>query len=710
MNFKFTPFSILSASAVIGLLATITYIYLATQQPWIGLKFIGGKEDGIVVTHASGPGEAIPTGSVLLNVTGNNKSINLSPIDLTIEPDGTLPTYRIYDEFLKRQGLIATILRSSKITFTDINGLKYTVTPEKSRPLGDFPVSFWTQLIVGLFAWLISSTVFAFRSTETSARYLLLSGAATLTFSPFASIYNTRELALPEMLFKVLSDGNFLGGSIFTASFVALLLYYPKHIAPKWAGHTVVMLFTIWFLLQQIDVFTSMTFARRFLVMLGVFSTFFLAGVQWFKTRRLPDARAALRWFLLSWMLGTCLFWFFILMPQMFGMDTSSIMGYSFSLFLLVYGGLAFGIMRYKLFALDQWWGSIILWAITVFMLVLFDLLFLFVLQLPRNMSISLALLASGLLWLPLRSILWSRFLQKPELNRNVLFEKIINIVLSPRNQDHDDLWKELLQAVFEPLQIKSTSNVTSSRIENDGLTLSIPGCGIIGDYSLEYANGGRKLFTLQDVNLADELATILKHTLESRSSYEKGIIEERNRISRDVHDNIGAQLMSALHNKSPETKDRMIRETLCDLRDIVNDASRKNLSFDEILADLRVETVERLSSSEIGHKWLIKDEGKAAVPQQIIHTLRSIIREAISNIIKHSKARSVTIKIKRTDEKISLEIEDDGIGMDVSGIYSGNGLANIRSRVTNANGTLEFISNDIGLKVLAEFSTGKEI
>ena len=131
-----------------------------------------------------------------------------------------------------------------------------------------------------------------------------------------------------------------------------------------------VALFLVWFTAQQAGAFDSMTFARRFLVMIAIFASFALAGVHWFVTRRDPVARAALKWFLLSWILGTGLFGIGILLPQLFGLDTSRFQGYAFLLFILVYAGLAFGILRYRLFELGDWWRRVLAGGLLAAMLV----------------------------------------------------------------------------------------------------------------------------------------------------------------------------------------------------------------------------------------------------------------------------------------------------------------------------------------------------
>lgn len=351
------PITILTGALTLGIAVMLVVTFLAHQSPWLGLK-LGSTEQaaGVRVRASKGPAANIPTGTTLIRVETAEAQLDLLALDLTIEPDSTIADYPNYRRFLERQDQLARLQASPALTFVAADGQRFIVQPDLAgRPLSDFPADFWVQCLVGLLTWLVAAAVFAFRPGEASARYLLLSGAATLLFAPAAAIYTTRELALPGTLLQWASDLNFLGGSLFTASFVALLLVYPRRIAPRWVGPSVVALFVLWFTAQQVGLFESMTFARRFLVMLGVLATFGLAAVHWRISRQHPLERAKLQWFLLSWVVGTSVFAIFILLPQTFGVDTSPIQGYAFLLFLLVYGGLAMGILRYRLFDLGDW-------------------------------------------------------------------------------------------------------------------------------------------------------------------------------------------------------------------------------------------------------------------------------------------------------------------------------------------------------------------
>jgi signal transduction histidine kinase len=684
------PLHRLAAALLIGFSLAAACTWYAAVQPWLGLTLsYSAAAKGAVVRQARGPAAAVPVGTVLTRVSDGRDTVDFVADDFVTEPDGSLGTYRNHDVFLARQGRLAEIQAAPTVVFTDAKGVGWSINPRPHRPLVSLGTSYWVQLAVGVFAWLISSCIWAFRPGESSARYLLLSGFSTLMFAPFAGVYTTRELGLPSWPFRVLDDLNFLGGSLFAACLFSMLICYPRKIAPRWVGWSVVGLSLAWFVAQEAYVFESMTMARRLLVMIFVVGTFVLSAIQWRHTAKDPIARAALQWFLLSWVVGAGLFCSLILAPQMVGIDTSPLQGYAFLLFLLVYGGLAFGIMRFRLFDLGEWWMRTMLWTGSVVVLVLLDMLFLAGLQLSSGVSISLALLICGVLWLPLRAWVWGRFLMRSKEDDRALFERVVGVALAERGEAQAQRWLALFQATFDPLNVRVEPRVTAARIEDDGLGLLVPPVDELPGLRLEYANGGRRLFGRRDVALAGELGGMLRHVLNNRRSYEDGVTVERKRIARDMHDNIGAQLLRALHSDGEERKDRLIRETLTDLGGMINDAARLGSSLDEVLSDLRYETADRLQARGVVLDWALEEgQGIEATPA-VAHTLRSVIREAVSNVVKHAHAGQLHVSARQDGDAVALVVEDDGIGFDSGKLSAGAGLGNMRSRVETLGGAI---------------------
>lgn len=296
------------------------------------------------------------------------------------------------------------------------------------------------------------------------------------------------------------------------------------------------------------------------------------------------------------------------------------------------------------------------------------------------------------------------RMLGCRSLSRENLFRQVVDVALAPPGIDQSTPWKQLVRNVFNPLRMDQSTEVTAPKMRAGGLSLLMPGVGPLPALHLEYANGGRRLFCMRDENLAAELHAMMQYAMESREAYERGATQERERIALDIHDNIGVQLLGELHSRTHDRKDALIRETLSDLRNIINNASRPGLSLEDTLADLRIEIAEHLSSANIDLQWDMPIDDTPALPTQAAHAMRSVIREATGNVIKHANASLLRIHISHQAQTISLAIEDNGYGFNSSLDMAGNGLNNMRARITGLGGTFDIASCSKGTRVAAQF------
>ena len=88
--------------------------------------------------------------------------------------------------------------------------------------------------------------------------------------------------------------------------------------------------------------------------------------LQWSRTRQLAQARATLRWFLLSIYAGTGVFTVLFLLPSVIGGEILLPQAYLLATFLPMYLGMALGVLRYRLFDLERWWFYIWAWPLAV--------------------------------------------------------------------------------------------------------------------------------------------------------------------------------------------------------------------------------------------------------------------------------------------------------------------------------------------------------
>lgn len=169
----------------------------------------------------------------------------------------------------------------------------------------------------------------------------------------------------------------------------------------------------------------------------------------------------------------------------------------------------------------------------------------------------------------------------------------------------------------------------------------------------------------------------------------EQVVAEERERIYRDLHDDVGAKLLSLVYRAStPESAD-LARSALQDLRDVVSTTQHGNLTLGAVCADWRAECEQRLSEAGISLGWVQPNwslpslEDLDLTPPQTLN-LGRILREAVSNLIKHASASNAWIQISVEAGTLSMLIRDDGIGCDgASSRPPGRGVRNMEQRAS---------------------------
>ncbi|OYW84999.1 MAG: histidine kinase, partial [Hyphomonas sp. 32-62-5] len=330
------------------------------------------------------------------------------------------------------------------------------------------------------------------------------------------------------------------------------------------------------------------------------------------------------------------------------------------------------------------------------------DLALIGILSFEPGAAFSVALLAAAAVYLPMRSFAWRKLTGQARPDEAELFRAVIDIALRPSGEERAGRWRKLMRDIFGPLEVKPVeAAVARVRVEDEGTLMVLPGVADSPPLSLRYKNGGRGLYSPKDVTLAAQIVKLMRYAEENRNAYDRGVSEERARIARDIHDNIGAQLLRALHSRETGRKDAMIRETLTDIRDVINNAQGAEAPMEDVLADLRAETADRLEPHGIMLGWNLQAAPGALLSRQKVHALRALIREAVSNTIKHAGARHVEVTIGLDADWLQLTVTDDGKGLPAQKASLGNGLGNMKVRVESFGGEMALESGE-GTRLLA--------
>ena len=194
----------------------------------------------------------------------------------------------------------------------------------------------------------------------------------------------------------------------------------------------------------------------------------------------------------------------------------------------------------------------------------------------------------------------------------------------------------------------------------------------------IAYARYVRALDVAEHANqtLADRLGEqeqVLHHTHARlrKVEQERTLIDERQRLMREMHDGVGSSLMSALRwveHGHPDEVDvaQVLRECIDDLKIPIDSLEPANADLLALLASLRYRLAPRLEGAGLALHWRVED-----VPplpwldaQNALHVLR-IVQEVLTNIVKHSGASTITLRTTTAThagaQGVLVQISDDG-------------------------------------------------
>lgn len=191
----------------------------------------------------------------------------------------------------------------------------------------------------------------------------------------------------------------------------------------------------------------------------------------------------------------------------------------------------------------------------------------------------------------------------------------------------------------------------------------------------------------------------------------------ERDRISSDMHDDLGSGLSSIKLISEMLKKKHSDTETKSDLNEIVDHATSLTDTMREMVWSLnpRNDTLSRFvdhiiqyskqffEPSEINFKVLATQEfPEISMNGFVRRNLFLCLKEVFNNIIKHAQANNVLCTISYHEHKLIISIQDDGRGIPES-YTQGNGLYSIRKRIADCHGHIEWANQNPGLNTIIE-------
>jgi NarL family two-component system sensor histidine kinase LiaS len=198
-----------------------------------------------------------------------------------------------------------------------------------------------------------------------------------------------------------------------------------------------------------------------------------------------------------------------------------------------------------------------------------------------------------------------------------------------------------------------------------------------------------------------NRMAEQLEHLLETRR--ELAVLEERNRLARDLHDSVKQQAFAAagqldavqtLLERDPKAAAghvaeavHLVDELRRELAGILRELRPATLKGEGLVAGLR--DYSSGWSRRTGITAQVHAQGERSLSLEVEQTLFRIVQEALSNVARHSQANRVEILLAYRPNGIALTVDDDGQGFVVDDKHKGLGLRSIHERVGSLGGIL---------------------
>jgi signal transduction histidine kinase len=225
--------------------------------------------------------------------------------------------------------------------------------------------------------------------------------------------------------------------------------------------------------------------------------------------------------------------------------------------------------------------------------------------------------------------------------------------------------------------------------------------------------------------SLGDQVAVAIENARLYDHSRVLAVMEERNRLARELHDSVVQSLYSLVlfagvgqeviaGRRLEPVRQHLARieqnaqQALKEMRLLVYQLRPPTLDQDGLVGSLE----QRLKGVEgrAGVKAELVIEGDVSLPPSVEESLYRIAQEALNNTLKHGQAGWIKVQIRCDKELATLEILDDGVGFDVTseGAKKGMGLASMRERASELGGSLVIESTpQVGTSVKASVPLG---
>jgi len=210
--------------------------------------------------------------------------------------------------------------------------------------------------------------------------------------------------------------------------------------------------------------------------------------------------------------------------------------------------------------------------------------------------------------------------------------------------------------------------------------------------------------------SFADQAALALQLAAQQRAARELDVLGDRDRIARDLHDHVIQRLFAVglsmqstqRRTKSPELQRRLgesieqMHEIVQEIRTAIFDlhggaAGETGLRLRHRLHD----AIAELTDDAPLHPTVSMSGTLDTVPAPLAEHVEAVVREAVSNVVRHARASTLSVSVSVKDDLLRILVADDGTGLPEG--VSQSGLSNLRERAESSGGSFSIVTRPEG-------------
>ncbi|MBS0446937.1 MAG: histidine kinase [Proteobacteria bacterium] len=679
--------------ALLGALGVFAVTRELARLPDLDATWRAGPQGRIELASSADPRLQQHDGRVLEAIVGKQT---------TLAPDASVlqrSSRWVIDDGLRAQSeaakeRLAALLAEPRLSLHFADGIVDDVAP-RPRGLGGLPTLYWILAALGLALYMLGMIVVLAQPSWNNLLYAVMACCQAVNLL-FMAIEGSLELTQPQTFIRLDMPVRMALDLLTAAAMVSAACRHPRRLpGGRW------IMLAAWCAVAVLLGLAQMGWlpARWWWVqgsvsMLGVLS---IGLLTW--SYRIEPHPAALMlrrfgsvmagtWLLLTAALAAADAW--APAPQNVAAIGSMIWYVSLASLLLLVPFLARSQLVMREFAL--------LAAISTIATSL-DLLFVAVFAFSQFASLTLALFISLAVYAGARQWILNQLLGSSMLTTERMFEQLYRIAreVEVRPERTPALLSQLLRDLFEPMEAKVVGRESAAtRVASDGSTMLVPVPVLVGDAAagsvmLRFAQHGRRLFTTEDARLTDRIVEQLRRAVAFDRAVEQGRTEERLRLAQDLHDDIGARLLTLMYKaQSPEMED-YVRHTLQDLKTLTRGLAKSDQRLSHAAAEWKADLTQRLTAAQVALVWSFNFDDDPPLSVVYWSALTRVLRELASNAIAHAQAERLEIVLVLAKGRLDVTVIDDGHGRDPAHWSHGLGLGGVRKRVKQLGGEVEW-------------------